>query len=1158
MVGYYIGIPPLTAPKATDVDGVGAAAEAQLLDTVRELKSVTGTGQEQGDEADGPGVNHRRAALSVLMSRYSTDALEAKLPKSSQGKALKRLRDDIAWLERAERQPISQAKAFDFKWSKNPMSTPKVLHELAKKRAAAATLSASAIEANPSQPYDASNDSLLCHLELNSPGLRAQVLADTLIQFRAKRRSEALMDSALVADDDPEREMTEGRFGSSGTVSAYEQRLAAKQLANGTSLDRRREYALTRLVVGNATSGSVNGIFTSRNTIGILPDYMGMGAHFDPIGDEAGLGASIHATIHRNYSANTPKAVDYYLRNKVFAGGPDADRVEILKGLVGAARASTADEAATKLGTLAKDLAWSVPEAKGKTTIDDLRKAVVLHIEKHCALSDLKEDLSVEGKLRAYELLLAVHKSVCVDRPTADDLEKELFYAGKATSEVAALIHALRKQDCAARLEAVGRARTALRGAFFKSASGFERQMLWRLDRKVELMSAELLGSAVERVEASDEPQALGECLIATRSALRGVLASGLDSVRGRKKTAKVEDLAALLKQTDAMLAKKKVSVDDVRALMTQVFASASEVADTLRGFFYRREGAIRFSDIDVDLDPEFTDNLIKESPLHYLLSLSQRGMTFGLKSKISSDEIQFVSGMRVLNSTGPRVYERILVGSDAKSLKKYAPSPNDLLVITSSNQKDLLYGGGMILDSKDAGPGYSHASVFAKGHGISAIALPNLSAAVKTFFSKAQGDGGAATGFYVDDRPGSFVIKPLASAIDEGLLKTSDVERLRPGFNLDIDYLDVTEDGDRIIADHSKHHLSEHHDVRHVELFVPDVEGKLGLDSPPSFADLKDVALDVVRQNAGEKGAVLVRLAQSSALAKLGVDVPAGAIVPPAIVRDLLDEAQTGGDTLYDAWHGALADPAFADASARLGVGDDAGILARMQKRTKAALTKLLLKGNQPTSRGKAILQQLAKHPGLKGKTPWILRSSFTGEDRPYKSGAGQYSSFPNCVSAKQRLDGLIGVIASAWNAGAVESNLASGIDLAHVWPSIVVQKCLQPTVSGVAVSRGETGGFGEVSYQAKPKFGGGVDGGAAEEGTLKKAGTSVSSLYKSNKASLLTASQQQKLRAAIMTIEEQFNNEIEPGKQFAVDVEWAFEGNQLHILQARVITGV
>ena len=66
------------------------------------------------------------------------------------------------------------------------------------------------------------------------------------------------------------------------------------------------------------------------------------------------------------------------------------------------------------------------------------------------------------------------------------------------------------------------------------------------------------------------------------------------------------------------------------------------------------------------------------------------------------------------------------------------------------------------------------------------------------------------------------------------------------------------------------------------------------------------------------------------------------------------------------------------------------------------------------------------------------------------------------------------------------------------------------------------------------------------------------ISTNYKTRKTSLLSEAQQAKLREAILAIEDDFNDRIEPGKRHAVDVEWAFVGDQLYILQARVVTGV
>lgn len=1131
-------------PSRREANSIGQASEESLLETVHRLQDRVGTGQEQGSEAGGPDINLRREAISALLSRMPLAELESKLPKEGQ-RILATIRQDLEWIRAAERQEIVEGKPFNFEWSLNPMSTPDVLDELAVRRAAAATVAAQAIEADPESAYDATNDCLLGHLSLDDANLRASVLADTLIQFRAKRRSEAMVDAELAPEDDHEGQAS-GRMGSSGTVSAFEQRLALTSLPTGNSFDAKREYALARMVIGGATAGSVNGIYIGRNAVGGLPTYMGFSVAYDGIDEEEGFGTNFHDAIHKSYSANTANAVEHYLKDRVFRAGPEKDRPEILGLLVDAASARTVDEAKAILDDVQTRFGHEVPDLDRATTPDKMNAALVRHLKKQTDLRGLKTANAV-GLLKALRLILVTYKSVVLDRPSVEELEEKLPFAQSAWPEVAQLIGAMKKDDHPAQLEAIGRARTAMRKAFFDTDSAYEKQMLLRLDRRIELLATEIIGTTVDKVEGTDDPKHLGETLLAVRSAIRNVRASGLEEMRGRRKTANTENLSKLEKQLDRMLKSKSASVDEIRALMTKVYASATEISDTMSVFFKRRESAIRFSKIDIEPDPDFTGNLVKETPLQHLLSLSNHARTFGMKTEISPDEIRFVGGMRVLNSTGPRVYERILVADTPEKLKTYKPTVNDLCVVREANEKNLVYGGGLVLDTKDAGPGLSHAAVFAKGHGINAIALPNLDDAIDTFFDKAAQSG--AEGFYVDPRAESFSIKPLASAIDEGLLAPGDVDKMRPGFNLETDYFDVDDAARRVLIDQTKLHLSDEHSTRHIELLTPDLTDKLNLDGPASFDRLGEYHIDQVRQVSGEKGAVLVDLSKSERLAALGVKVPPGGVVPPFVVSDLLKASKVGTKSLADAWMEATDNPP-----------DD---LAKMKRTTIASLKKALIDGNKPTELGKQLLAKFGADFGLDPSGDWIFRSSFTAEDRPYKSGAGQYDSFvvkgkPSRTLVKRRLEAIAKVIGAAWNESAVESNRQTGMKLEHVWPAIVVQQALDPTVSGVGFSRGKTGGFGEATYQATPKFGGGVAGGDCEEGVISGRETTISQNYKTRKKSLLSPAQQQKLREAIMAIEEDFHERIEPGQGHAVDVEWAFVGDQLHILQARVITGI
>jgi len=202
-------------------------------------------------------------------------------------------------------------------------------------------------------------------------------------------------------------------------------------------------------------------------------------------------------------------------------------------------------------------------------------------------------------------------------------------------------------------------------------------------------------------------------------------------------------------------------------------------------------------------------------------------------------------------------------------------------------------------------------------------------------------------------------------------------------------------------------------------------------------------------------------------------------------------------------------------------------------------------------------LLKEIERCDEVKQARAVIARSSFTGEDRPNKSSAGQYESFANLETPVQRLKGIVGVIASTWEDTPVENNVQFQVNLQHIWPAVAIQRCLSADVSGVAISRGSTGGFGAVSYQAVEGFGGGVGGGKAEEGVIGDGDAEVSRLWPNKGRSLLTAEQQQTLRRAVLAVEREFNRTVEPGQSYAVDIEWVIEGKKLKIVQARVIVG-
>lgn len=1095
------------------------ASDARLQKIVKTYATFEGHGQEMGREADGPEVNRRRNAMSALLARHG-DRTAATVGSK------RRLLDDLAWIRGAERQPVQLGRPFDFSWSTNPTSTPEVLAALAARRATRAEAAAAALANDPNRPYDATDDGLTTHLYLTDPDLRAGVLADTLLQLRARRRSSEEMDRSVVPAGDALHRSGDGRIGSSGVVTAFEQRLALASMPAGDDRHARRERALLRMIVPQQCGGSVNALYEARNTVAILNDYLGDDVFATDIADAPGLRVPLYHAIHQRYSANTPNAVDHYVRQLAFPSGAEDDRVDVIAHLVEAGQAKRVSDAKATLARLADRYGYEVPGADAARTREALVGAIATHLREVSTLPALKvpeadwgmDDPSV---IKTFGLLLVLHRATNSARPTVEELALDLPFAGPAEPTVAALVHTLRHGTLEQQLEAVGDARTALAKAIEERTDGFERQMAVRLDRKVELVSTEILGAAQAKLADEDS---LPLRLLAVRSALRGVLASGLDAMRARDKTAKNDDLDALLSRIDGVFGAKKVTPDDARALLIRVAKSASEAADAVRIFLRQREAGIHFAKLrdgtpDVDLDPYAIDGLVKETPLHYLMGLCEVGGA------------AFPKGARVLNATGPRVYRRVLVAEDVDELREFSPTPNDLCVVESAKEKQLVFGGGLFLDAKDAGPGYSHASVFAKGHGISAVAWPDLGRTHAATF-RALG----TQEVYVDDRPESFAILPLAEAVAQGLVEPGGVDALRPGTNRTYRWFDVGLDGVRKLLEEVENHPFDGRDVKDVELFLPELQDRQGLGTAIAFEALAELPLDRSRQLAGEKGSVLARLGANEALKALGVEVPSGTVVPPYAVADLLRKAG-----LLEAWTDAAASGDVTKAS-------------KMKARVSKQLGALLLKNGRPTSEGRALLRAVGAHPALSGRTPWILRSSFTGEDRPNKSAAGQYSSFPNAITERQRLEGLIGVIASAWNEGAVRTNHEMGVDLSRVWPAIVVQPCLDAKKSGVAFSRGEGGALGQASYQAKRGFGGGVDGGRAEEGTLDARGQRL--LQTLGRGSILGEREQRRLYEAMMAVESMFDREIEPGARHAVDVEWVIANRKLHLVQARVLT--
>jgi hypothetical protein len=289
---------------------------------------------------------------------------------------------------------------------------------------------------------------------------------------------------------------------------------------------------------------------------------------------------------------------------------------------------------------------------------------------------------------------------------------------------------------------------------------------------------------------------------------------------------------------------------------------------------------------------------------------------------------------------------------------------------------------------------------------------------------------------------------------------------------------------------------------------------------------------------------------------------VPPGSAVSTLRVQQLLGDAgvldKWVGLWDHDPEVGKLTDANFLESKFYTDGDYRKAKREEMSVAVKQGVGALLLDASgQPTAKGKELLDELRANAKLAACDNWIVRSSFTAEDRPGKSGAGQYDSFPNCKSDREILEGVVGVIASAWEAPPVENNVREEYNLSRIWPAITVMKCLDPEYSGVGVSRDTgTGHRRTASYQSVIGFGGGVEDGVTEQGKIREGGKNeLANLIKGHDKPLVDEAMAAKLWTVSMEAERMFHQVVEPGRGLAVDMEWCVEKGQLYVVQARTI---
>jgi phosphohistidine swiveling domain-containing protein len=176
----------------------------------------------------------------------------------------------------------------------------------------------------------------------------------------------------------------------------------------------------------------------------------------------------------------------------------------------------------------------------------------------------------------------------------------------------------------------------------------------------------------------------------------------------------------------------------------------------------------------------------------------------------------------------------------------------------------------------------------------------------------------------------------------------------------------------------------------------------------------------------------------------------------------------------------------------------------------------------------------------------PWAVRSSAVCEDLPWMSYAGLYRT----VLDVEGSDALCSAVRRCW--GVISSPALSAYRAAHrqggsgLALALLVQRQLATRIAGVACSRDPLTGDDTVVISAvlgssEPLLGGLCDG---EVWIVGKEALCQSSL------GVLSVSEADTVAALVREVATQFSAPQE--------VEWAFEGDQLHLLQARPLTNV
>jgi pyruvate,water dikinase len=294
-----------------------------------------------------------------------------------------------------------------------------------------------------------------------------------------------------------------------------------------------------------------------------------------------------------------------------------------------------------------------------------------------------------------------------------------------------------------------------------------------------------------------------------------------------------------------------------------------------------------------------------------------------------------------------------------------------------------------------------------------------------------------------------------------------------------------------------------------------------------------------------GGKGANLARLARAD------FPVPAAFLITTAAYRGFVAANGLEGWILERIRQTETADPAALEAVAdEIRSRFDAGVLAP------------------------ALAQELVAAYHTLGARAVAVRSSATAEDLPDFSFAGQQDTYLNVVGEAALLKAVVHCWGSLWTARAIGYRSRNRIPHDQVALAVVVQEMVQSEAAGVLFTANPlTGKRNETVIEATLGLGEALVAGQVEPdqyvvetatGNILSAtiGAKTVTIHSREGGGVVTttvdAAQQQALPDAAIRKLTDLGRRVAALYQAPQDIEWAWAGGKLHLLQARPITSL